>query len=202
MSTCFTSTSTSYCWRSEVWLPLKRLPGRRSDDDEFGKNYASYQHESVAPVTRSVIGSPTLCVGKGEVKWLADGNTGAGAFTESGEGCERCSSAPSSVDVIGVGVSRFGASMLALGGLVWFSGGDCARVASSRGGAVGCDLGASVAESAMAFALAACVGLSWWASRMRDSSGGQVARLPSCSSGKTMASSGVGIVCECERSQR
>jgi hypothetical protein len=112
MSTCFTSTSTSYCWRSEVWLPLNRLPGRRSDDDEFGRNCRKYQHESIAPFTRSVIG-------KGEVRWLADGNTGAGAFAESGEGCDvRCSSAPSSVEVIGVGVSQFGASMLVLGGLV------------------------------------------------------------------------------------
>lgn len=38
MSTCLISTSTSYCWRSEVWLPLNRLPGRRSEDEETGKN--------------------------------------------------------------------------------------------------------------------------------------------------------------------
>lgn len=39
MSTCLISTSTSYCWRSEVWLPLNRLPGRRRDDEVLGRNY-------------------------------------------------------------------------------------------------------------------------------------------------------------------
>lgn len=39
MSTCLISTSTSYCCRSDVWLPLKRLPGRRRDEDELGRNY-------------------------------------------------------------------------------------------------------------------------------------------------------------------
>lgn len=39
MSTCLISTSTSYCWRSDVWFPLNLLPGRRSDEDELGKNY-------------------------------------------------------------------------------------------------------------------------------------------------------------------
>ena len=43
MSTCFISTSTSYCWRSEVWLPLKRLPGRRSEEDELGRNCVAGQ---------------------------------------------------------------------------------------------------------------------------------------------------------------
>jgi hypothetical protein len=38
MSTCLISTSTSYCWRSEVWLPLNRLPGRRSEEDVTGRN--------------------------------------------------------------------------------------------------------------------------------------------------------------------
>lgn len=38
MSTCFISTSTSYCWRSEVWVPTKRLPGRRRDEDVLGRN--------------------------------------------------------------------------------------------------------------------------------------------------------------------
>jgi hypothetical protein len=43
MSTCWSSTSTSYCWRSDVWLPLKRLPGRSSEDDEFGRNCVGHQ---------------------------------------------------------------------------------------------------------------------------------------------------------------
>lgn len=62
---------------------------------------------------------------------------GAGAFAESGDAWDaRWSSAPSSVAVIGVGMSLFGASMLALDGLLCVSDGDCSRVPC--GGGVGC----------------------------------------------------------------
>lgn len=46
ISTYLISTSTSYCWRSEVWLPLNRLPGRRSDEDELGRNYKVVSHDA------------------------------------------------------------------------------------------------------------------------------------------------------------
>jgi hypothetical protein len=109
------------------------------------------------------------------------------------------SSVPSSVAVIGVGMSLLGASMSVLEGLLWVSVGVCARVGESRGG-VGCCIGTSGAELAL-LSLAefrasfnSCVVVV----RMRDSSGGQVVRpvMLSCSTdGETIvASSGVGIV--------
>jgi hypothetical protein len=108
------------------------------------------------------------------------------------------SSVPSSVAVIGVGISLLGASMPVLEGLLWVSAGVCARVGESCGGGVGCCIGTSGAELAL-LSLAgfrasfnSCVVVVV----MRDSSGGQVVRpvMLSCSNGETMASSGVGIV--------
>jgi hypothetical protein len=112
---------------------------------------------------------------------------GAGAVAESGEACEaRWSSALSSVTVIGVGMSRFGSSMLALDGLLCVSLGDCSRLPCSGGVGSRC-VGRRRAGSTLSLAL-----LSLWAVDVCGSSGGHVAR--SCSAGERTASSGVGIV--------
>lgn len=106
----------------------------------------------------------------------------------------RCSSDPSSVVVMGVGVSRFGAS-IKFDGLMWSSGRDCARVDGSCGGGVGCCIGASMTDSTSLVALLAGAPFNSCALVMRASSGGQVARpaMLSCSTGGTVASSGVGM---------
>jgi hypothetical protein len=116
---------------------------------------------------------------------------------ESGDACDmRCSSAPSSVEVIGVGVSRAGASMRALEGLLCGSGGGCAREDGSCGGGVGSCIGTSMTESPLLLALKSGVWLNARVGVTRDSSGGQVERpaMLSCSTGDTIASSGVGMV--------
>lgn len=71
---------------------------------------------------------------------------GLGAVVgDSGEVWEaRCSSALSSVTVMGVGMSRAGASMRALSGLVWLSGAGGACAGASCGGGVGSCMGTSM----------------------------------------------------------
>lgn len=118
---------------------------------------------------------------------------------ESGEAWEvRCSSAPSSVAVMGVGMSLLGDSMSSgLAGLRCGSVGDGATPGSSCGGGVGCCMGTSGAESTVAAAVEdRAAFMSRPVGRMRTSSGGQVERpaMLSCSTGETIASSGVGIV--------
>lgn len=194
MSTCFISTSTSYFWRSDVWLPTKRLPGRRSDDDVLGRNCfaVSSAHRTARHTTTA---ERTLCARNGEEMWLASSETGV--MVDWGEGwAGRCSSVPSSVAVMGVGMSLAGASMSAVEGLLWASAGGWPWSGSSWGGGVGCCMGASRAGLAL-LSWVVCRGpLNSWAVLARDSSGGQVARpvMLSCSTGETMASSGVGIV--------
>jgi hypothetical protein len=195
MSTYLTSTSTSYCWRSEVWLPLKRLPGRKRDDDEFGRNCVSVNMTASRHVFATRLYGRTLYAGNGDARWLANADTGAGAFVDGGEACDvRCSSDPSSVVVMGVGISRFGASIV-FDVLVWSSEGDCACVDGSCGGGVGCCIGASTTDSTLLLALLPCASFNSCALVMRVSSGGQVARpaMLSCSTGETVASSGVGM---------
>lgn len=115
---------------------------------------------------------------------------GAGAVAESGEACEaRWSSALSSVTVIGVGMSRFGSSMLALDGLLCVSVGNCSRVPCGGGVGSRC-AGRRRAGSTLLLALLSL--LSLWTVDVCGSSGGHVAR--SCSAGERTASSGVGIV--------
>jgi hypothetical protein len=109
----------------------------------------------------------------------------------------RCSSVPSSVAVIGVGMSLLGESTSVLDSLVWISSGAWVCSREFCGDGVGCCMGTWGIELAL---------LSWVEPRgsfnscvvmMRDSSGGQVGRpaMLSCSTGKTMASSsGVGMV--------
>lgn len=188
MSTCLISTSTSYCWRSDVWLPLKRLPGRRRDEDVFGRNCSARQHDYDYRV-----GVQTLCAGNGNDSWLANSDTGSGALADSGEAWDaRCSSPPSSVAVIGVGMSLLGPSMSVLAGLECAPGGD----GDPCGGGVGCCIGTWGADSAWLSAVASPCGCSSLAETMRASSGGQVVRpaMLSCSTGETRASSGVGIL--------
>lgn len=139
----------------------------------------------------------TLYAGNGDDSWWASRDTGTGAFAESGEAWDvRCSSPPSSVAVMGVGMSLLGASMSVLAGLECASPGDCAWTGDSWGGGVGCCIGTSGADSTL---LAAVMLASWFNARvvvMRDSSGGQVVRpaMLSCSETVAIASSGVGIV--------
>jgi hypothetical protein len=117
---------------------------------------------------------------------------GAGAVAESGEACEaRWSSALSSVAVIGVGMSRFGSSMLALDGLLCVSVGDCSRVPCGGGVGSRC-VGSRCAGRRRAGSTLLLALLSLWAVDVCGSSGGHVAR--SCSAGERTASSGVGIV--------
>jgi hypothetical protein len=107
------------------------------------------------------------------------------------------SSVPSSVAVIGVGMSLLGASMSVLEGLLWLSAGDCARVGESCGGGVGCCIGTSGVELALLSLAGLCASFNSCVVVLRKSSGGQVVRpvMLSCSTGgETIASSGVGIV--------
>lgn len=127
--------------------------------------------------------------------WLARSETGV--MADCGDGCDvRCSSEPSSVAVMGVGMSRAGVSISALEGLLWVSAGiwPCSR--ESWGGGVGCCMGAWDARLASLLWLDSRSWFNSCAVRERDSSGGQVARpaMLSCSTDGTMASSGVGIV--------
>lgn len=97
---------------------------------------------------------------------------------------------------MGVGMSRLGASISALEGLLCVSAGDCAA-GESWGGGVGCCMGTSGVDSTlMSFAMYSRAAFSSRAVMLRASSGGQVARLAmlSCSTGETIASSGVGII--------
>jgi hypothetical protein len=112
----------------------------------------------------------------------------------------RCSSVPSSVAVMGVGVSLLGASMRALEGLerVSVCGCVCGCVCAgaSCGGGVGSCIGTSIADSTLLAALNAGDWGNSCATVFRDSSGGHVARpaMLSCSTGETITSSGVGMV--------
>ena len=113
---------------------------------------------------------------------------GAGVVAESGEACEaRWSSAVSSVTVIGVGMSLFGSSMLALDGLLCVSVGDCSRVPCGGGVGSRCVGRRRAGSSTLLLAL-----LSLWAVDVCGSSVGHVAR--SCSAGERTTSLGVGIV--------
>jgi hypothetical protein len=83
-------------------------------------------------------------------------DVGPGAVVESGEAWDmRCSSVPSSVAVMGVGVSLLGASMRALEGLEWASVVGCACAGVSCGGGVGSCIGTSIADSTLLAALKA-----------------------------------------------
>jgi hypothetical protein len=62
-------------------------------------------------------------------------------------------SVPSSVIVIGVEVSRFGASIRALVGLMCVSGGGGVCAGESCGGGVGSCMGTSMLDSTLLFAL-------------------------------------------------
>lgn len=118
-------------------------------------------------------------------------------MVDCGEACDgRCSSAPSSVAVMGVGMSLAGDSMSAVEGLEWVLGGLWARSEGSWGGGVGCCIGARGAEGALPSWADCGSSLGPWGACVRNSSGGQVARpaMLSCSMDETMASSGVGIV--------
>jgi hypothetical protein len=133
--------------------------------------------------------SHTLWVGNGAARWLGTYRMGAGAVAESGEACEaRWSSVLSSVTVIGVGMSRFGSSMLALDGLLCVSVGDCSRVPCGGGVGSRC-AGRRRAGSTL---LLEPLFSPLWAVDVCGSSGGHVAR--SCSAGERTTSSGVGIV--------
>jgi hypothetical protein len=108
----------------------------------------------------------------------------------------RWSSAPSSVAFIGVGVSLFGASVRALEGLICDAGdGDACAGLSCGGGVCSC-IGTSMLKSTSLLALNVGVSFSACAVVMRASSGGQVVReaVLSCSTGESIASSGVGMV--------
>ena len=117
----------------------------------------------------------------------------------------RCSSAPSSVAVMGVGVSLFGASIRALEGLLCESepedGGACAEV-SCRGG-VGSCIGTSMVGPTLLPSLNRGDAFNSFALAMRASSGGHVVReaVLSCSTGEGIASSGVGMVRRVEMRQ-
>ena len=108
----------------------------------------------------------------------------------------RCSSVPSSVAVMGVGMSLFGVSMSAPEGLVWLSAGVCACSGQSWGGGVGSCVGTWATWVALLSWLECRSSFNARPSPLRDSSGGQVVRafMSSCSTGETMASSGVGMV--------
>jgi hypothetical protein len=68
----------------------------------------------------------------------------------------RCSSVPSSIAVIGVGVSLLGAFMRALDGLVWVSVVEGACVGESCGGGVGSCIGTSIADSTLLLVSNSC----------------------------------------------
>lgn len=141
----------------------------------------------------------TLWLGYGDDSWLASNDVAAGVvvLAESGELCDaRWSSAPSSVVVMGVGVSVTGSSVCAVGGL------ESEDDNSDAGGACGGDgLDCCVEGSGagVALVLLVTVGESMGSSveAMRESSGGHVARpaLLSCSAGgDPITSSGVGMI--------
>lgn len=141
----------------------------------------------------------TLCAGNGDENCVDSKDTGAGAVAESGDACDvRCSSAPSSVAVMGVGMSRLGASMSVLAGFECASAGICVWTDASCGGGVGCCMGIWGADSTLLAGDIVRALFNSWAAVMRDSSGGQVARAVtlSCSTGETVvvSSSGVGII--------
>jgi hypothetical protein len=98
--------------------------------------------------------------------------------------------------VIGVGISLAGASMWVLAGFMWVSGDGCACAGGSCGGGVGNCIGMSMVDSTLLAELKLSDSFSSCAVMMRNSSGGQVVRevVLSCSTGETIASSGVGMV--------
>jgi hypothetical protein len=117
-------------------------------------------------------------------------------IVEVGEICDiRCSSAPSSVLVIGVGISLAGGFMWAPAGLVCVSNDGCACADGSCGGGVGNCIGTSMLDSPLLAALKSGDSFNSCAVVVRSSSGGQVARevVLSCSTGESIASSGVGM---------
>jgi hypothetical protein len=118
-------------------------------------------------------------------------------IAEVGEVCDvRCSSAPSSVLVIGVGISLEGGSMWVPAGLVCASNDGCACAEGSCGGGVGNCIGTSMLDSPLLAALNSGGSFRSCAAVVYSSSGGQVARdvVLSCSTGEAIASSGVGMV--------
>lgn len=82
--------------------------------------------------------------------------------------------------------------MSVLDDLVCASAGVCAGAGDACGGGVGCCMGGDSTLLAAVLLRAPCTS---WAVMVRDSSGGQVVRpeMLSCSTGETMASSGVGV---------
>lgn len=58
MSTSLISTWTSYTWRSDCWVPLNLLPGRRKEDEKLGnileKQSQQRPNHDVGTITYSV----------------------------------------------------------------------------------------------------------------------------------------------------
>lgn len=84
MSTCLISTSTSYCWRSEVWLPLNRLPGRRSEEDVTGRNCVAISNHRLSHQSAHASYRITYSMGR---KWRSEmaGDVSNGRWCSRGE---------------------------------------------------------------------------------------------------------------------
>jgi hypothetical protein len=115
----------------------------------FGRNCGALLAGRLSALPRTVSNTRTLRDGKGDDKWKVNGgDADAGAVVEMGEACDmRCSASPSSIAVMGVGMSLAGSSMSAPEGLPCESDGDGACAGESCGGGVGSCMGTSGAAS-------------------------------------------------------